>query len=224
MVHADREERLHAQLHADGLCDCVRRRFGPRGGRERMLRWKREEAEEEAWLRKEKLRKKEKEMPGREGERERGDVEKAEAGARRAARRAEYLRLKKQRKRRRAMKKKMREVKTKASQDRAVSGGGPETRVPFRCSLQAHLTRRIHDAYSLIDENLGTGPYFTAGATAGVSSKQNAGEAALHLAEDAACLGGAVAAGSSPAAQTIMARTQTRSRRMSTVLRQSHWI
>jgi hypothetical protein len=77
---------------------------------------------------------------------------------------------------------------------------------------------------SLIDENLGTGPYFTAGATAGVSSKQNAGEAALHLAEDAACLGGAVAAGSSPAAQTIMARTQTRSRRMSTVLRQSHWI
>ena len=114
MSNAEREHRLHAQLHADGLCDCVRQRFGPRGGRERMLRWKREEAEENAWLRKEKLRKREK--TANRGKKENraagpGDVGKAELAARRA-RRAEFLRLKKQRKRRHAMKKKLRELKT----------------------------------------------------------------------------------------------------------------
>ena len=35
IIDADREERLHAKLHSDGMCDCVRTRSGLKGGRER---------------------------------------------------------------------------------------------------------------------------------------------------------------------------------------------
>eukprot|EP00946_MAST-07B_sp_MAST-7B-sp1_P001570 g1570.t1 len=150
ITEADREERLHAKLHSDGLCDCVRARFGPKGGRERMLQWQREEAEEEAWLKKERLRKMRKVSKKGGGGTEENDDDEG-----RRQRRIEYMRLRKQRKKRREMKKKMHQAKR--LREMAVPRGKVRTgasKVPFRCSLQAHLTRRINDAYSLVDNNL----------------------------------------------------------------------
>ena len=114
-----------------------------------MLRWQREEAEEEAWLKKERLRKLRKESKqGGDGTEGNDDDEG------RRQRRMEYLRLRKQRKKRREMKKKMQ--KAKRLREMAFPRGkvrGGASKAPFRCSLQAHLTRRINDAYSLVDDS-----------------------------------------------------------------------
>lgn len=110
------------------------------------------------------------------------------------------------------MKKKLRELKT--IQGKAMPGGA--VKAPFRCSLQAHLTRRINDAYSLIDENLGTGGVhdFSAGAAtteeeAHVSAQTKSAEV-RSLGETGGGIEGL--------------NVSKRGRRMSTVLRQSHWI
>ena len=215
IIERESQERAHAKMHEDGLCDCVRSRFGPIGGRARMLQWRKEEAEEKAWLQKEKLRRQQKKMKGQ------GNVNTNDAHAEkeRKQRRKEFRILKKRRKKRLAIKKKMKENAKIRARERhtsmMVNQAAGKVRAPFRCSLEVHLARRLNDAYTLVNENLHS--------TLAMNGADSTNRLSVHSTLDSDDGG---ANKQVPLLQNSHAGNYIRKkhRRMSSVLRESHWI